>query len=124
MSSSSEHLQFFIRHVIVTIIFMIPDLEENRVPPVTAKVYQICALIARFPWVFLIISVVTSKVWRNICSNHSTISNVGNVGKRPLSDDEKIKLLTSKFNCSSNFVLPATSGRRFSPSWTTNRPWL
>ena len=31
------------------------------------------------------------------------------VGKLPLSDDKKIKFLTSNFNCPSNFVFPATS---------------
>ncbi len=33
------------------------------------------------------------------------------VGKHPLSDDDKLTLLTSKFNCPSNFVFPTTSGR-------------
>ena len=45
------------------------------------------------------------------------------VGKHPLSDDAKLTLLTSKFNCPSNFVFPATSGR-FNLSWTVHRPWL
>ena len=45
------------------------------------------------------------------------------VGKHPLSDDEKLTLLTSKFNCPPNFVFPETSGRRFS-NWTVDRPWL
>ncbi len=35
-------------------------------------------------------------------------------GKHPISDDDKLTLLTSKFTCPSNFSFPATSGRRFS----------
>ena len=45
------------------------------------------------------------------------------VGKRPLSDIEKIKLLTSKFNCPSNFVFPATSGRRLPFASTGFNKW-
>ena len=45
-------------------------------------------------------------------------------GRHSFSNDEKLGLLTSKFNCPPNFVFPATSGRRFSLSWTVSRPWL
>ena len=45
------------------------------------------------------------------------------VGKRPLSDIEKIKLLTSMFNCPTNFVFPATSGRRLPFASTGFNKW-
>jgi len=46
------------------------------------------------------------------------------VGKQPLSDDAKLTLLTSKLNCPTDFVFPATAGRRFNLTWTVHRPWL
>ena len=45
------------------------------------------------------------------------------VGKR-LSDDDKFKLLTSRFEFPNNFNFPVTLGRRFNPIWMASRAWL
>ena len=41
-----------------------------------------------------------------------------------LSDDEKLLLLTYTWKAPSTFKFPVTFGRRFSPSWLVDRPWL
>ena len=43
---------------------------------------------------------------------------------RTITEDEKINLLRSKFQCCSDFQYPKTGKRRFVPSWTDTRPWL
>ena len=47
-------------------------------------------------------------------------------GKKSLSDNQKLELLTSKFELPHGFKFPATAGtgRRFQLSWMDKRPWL